>query len=512
MNEELRDRLATDLLRDLRSQLARIEARRSWITSAEIPDLEVRLQAATDLEAEQLHVSQVQAAVDGIVRLRRKVGHGPDLPIQIVTPAAPRAPLPVRAARVLARRSMAALNDALWSRRRARAREIMPNKAGPDEPPELSVILPTKNRGRRLIETLDAYRHQTSGLSFEIVVVDDGSTDGSAALVAGQPEVERYSLRLLQQSPAGPAAARNRALEAALGRLVFFTGDDIEPAPDLLLRHWQFHRAADFDPHLAALGLTRWPPRLDINATMRHIDGPGSQQFNYSWLKAGRSYDFRHFYTSNISLHRSMLTEAGGFDASFPDAAFEDAELAYRLSFRGLRIVYLEDALGFHHHPYLAKDFAARQRRCGRMGRILTHLHPELGRWTGSHALDRRRAEILSLGADRWQQLISLSRRLPELKEKAVAVATALDDFDPPRTDEFLAALFHFSVMEGLSEAAGQSEIWLVSLFADSLGPISRRLLPTLNGVAGEAASELARLPEFFSPIGRPQTRPIRKT
>ena len=66
---------------------------------------------------------------------------------------------------------------------------------------------------------------------------------------------------------------------------------------------------------------------------MRHVDGPGAQQFSYHYMVDGAEYDFRHFYTSNVSLRRDLLDrEPEGFSTEFPAAAFEDAELAYRLS------------------------------------------------------------------------------------------------------------------------------------------------------------------------------------
>ncbi len=510
MNDDpLKTQLAEDLALELKTHLAELEARKRSITPSQAPDPQARRQALQDLEAQVEQSTRLATEVERIVRQRRELGPGADLPLPKTPPTIPRALLPWRAARVLARRTSAAIRDMSWSMDRARARRLMPSPVGPGQPPHLSVIMPTRNRGPRLMATLDAYRAQNPGLSFEIVVVDDGSTDGSEVLLRERPQVDRYPLQMLYQAPSGPAAARNKGLEAARADLVFITGDDIEPTPDLLLRHWQFHRASPFDGRLAALGLTRWPTEAELTATMRHIDGPGSQQFNYGWMKAGRAYDFRHFYTSNISLHRSAIAEVGGFDTSFPDAAFEDAELAYRLSLRGMRILFLEDALAFHHHPYTAAAFARRQQRCGRMGRSLARLHPELSQWTGLPGLSRRRAEILCLGRHRWQTLVDLGRRLPELKSQAMEIATALDRSDPPGTDAFLLGLFHVSVLEGLSEDQRHRELWLASWLAGALREPSRRLRSELQGGARKAAETLADLPDLFPPIGKDHTHPV---
>ena len=204
--------------------------------------------------------------------------------------------------------------------------------------PRFSVVIPSYNRRLTLERVLDGYQLQTAEAPpFEVIVVDDGSTDGTAELLASR-RPSRYRLRFARQANGGPALARNRGLALAQGDIVLFTGDDVEPTPSLLAEHSRAHdaRAA---PTAIVLGLTRWTPDAELTATMRHIDGEGAQQFSYHFLKDGAEYDFRHFYTSNVSIRRSLLDcEPGYFATDFPAAAFQDAELAYRLSLHGGRI------------------------------------------------------------------------------------------------------------------------------------------------------------------------------
>jgi glycosyltransferase involved in cell wall biosynthesis len=244
--------------------------------------------------------------------------------------------------------------------------------------PPISVVIPTYNRVDELRRTLDAFEDQRpTGLDFEIVVVDDGSTDGTGELLASWRS-RRFRLRFDRQSNQGPARARNRALELAAGELVLFGGDDIEPDPGLLGAHIDEH-ARRGDPRAAVLGLTRWPEGAELTSTMRHIDGPGAQQFSYHVFSPGEEYDFRHFYTSNVSLRRALLAEEPeGFSTAFRWAAFEDAELAYRLSLRGMRIFYHPEAVAWHHHSYDARSFCLRQQRCGEMADVLIRIHPQL--------------------------------------------------------------------------------------------------------------------------------------
>src|SRR5262249_31588358 len=92
-----------------------------------------------------------------------------------------------------------------------------------------SVIIPTYNRAGRISHCLEAMRTQESGCEFEIIVVDDGSTDETLRVL------QRFSeVRIISQSNAGPAAARNRGVREASGEIVLFTDDDCEPFPNWL--------------------------------------------------------------------------------------------------------------------------------------------------------------------------------------------------------------------------------------------------------------------------------------
>jgi hypothetical protein len=112
---------------------------------------------------------------------------------------------------------------------------------------------------------------------------------------------------------------------------------------------------------------------------MAHIDGVGAQQFSYYYLRGGQEYDFRHFYTSNISIKTDFLKSLGHwFEVDFTYAAFEDVELAYRLSKNGLRILYFPAPLAFHYHYHTIWTFSKRQYVSGLMACLLVKKHPEL--------------------------------------------------------------------------------------------------------------------------------------
>ena len=321
-------------------------------------------------------------------------------------------------------------------------------------PPVVTVLIPTYGRAEALRTALGAWeRQEPTDLDFEVVVIDDGSPDDTRELLASHRS-ERFHLRRLSQANAGPAAARNAGMAVARGEIVLFTGDDIEPAPDLLEQHLAGHSAAA-DPDVAVLGMTRWPEGAALTATMRHVDGVGAQQFSYHWLSDGAEYDFRHFYTSNISVHRSVLDrEPEGFCTDFPLAAFEDAEFAHRLAGHGMRIRYRASALAFHHHRYDVRSFFERQRRCGLMAALLWRRRPVLARWLSIRDLDRLRlASALADGRVR-RTLDAVASNLEYWEGRALALAAFYDEIDPPpkAQDDVLHSLFLHAFLRGLAE------------------------------------------------------------
>ena len=318
----------------------------------------------------------------------------------------------------------------------------------------ISVVIPSFNRRQTLERVLEAYERQTpEAPPFEVVVVDDGSTDDTAELLASR-HPNRYRLRHAVQDNGGPARARNRGLELARGDLVLFTGDDVEPTPDLLAEHARAHEEHATSTAIV-LGLTRWHPEAEATATMRHVDGLGAQQFSYRFMKDGEEYDFRHFYTSNVSLRRSLLDrEPSYFATDFPAAAFEDAELAYRLSLHGGRIFYHPAAEAFHHHQYTARGFFRRQQRCGEMAVLLHRKQPQLEKWLGVRELTWLRVQTAAVGGDRQRLLSGLAVELDSWERRLLDLASFFDPLDAPPLDRLLIEVFRYGYFRGLAHGS----------------------------------------------------------
>lgn len=244
---------------------------------------------------------------------------------------------------------------------------------------EISVVIPTFNRIDVLPEVLAALGSQEGAPSFEVVVVDDGSADGTAEFLRSfRPS---YPLAVLHQENAGPARARNRGVARASGRRVAFLGDDTVPSKGWLAAH---HAAAARRPEerlLGVIGYTDWHPRMKVDPFLRYINEWGLQ-FGYSLIADPADVPFNFLYTSNLSLPRQALLE-DPFDLRFPYAAWEDTELGYRLKAKGLRLIYEPAAVTRHDHPTRLARFMARQEKAGYSAVVFYRLHPELAGFLG---------------------------------------------------------------------------------------------------------------------------------
>ncbi len=245
--------------------------------------------------------------------------------------------------------------------------------------PDFSVVIPTYNRMDVLPEVLAALEAQESPPSFEVIVVDDGSSDGTSKWLASQSF--QISVNVIRQQNLGPAAARNRGVQVATGGRVAFLGDDTVPSRGWLATHQRAIRSLADANQVAVLGYTGWHVRLRLNPFLSYINEYGLQ-FGYALIEDPNSVPFNFFYTSNISLPRDLLLREP-FDLQFPYAAWEDTELSYRLCKAGMRLIYEAEATVAHDHPTTVKRFTQRQEKAGYSAVVFYQLHEELGSFLG---------------------------------------------------------------------------------------------------------------------------------
>ncbi len=242
----------------------------------------------------------------------------------------------------------------------------------------ISVVIPTFNRSATLVRTLSGLANQSLNHdAYEVLVVDDGSTDQTARSVAGLQERFPVPLHYLYQPNRKQGAARNLGARSAAGMRLVFLGDDIVPTRDFLLEHERAHGQGSADPNRAVIGYTTWPPSFRRTRFLDYI-GEQGWQFGFSLIEDPSDVPFNFLYTSNLSLSREFFFEAGGFDEGFRQYGWEDIELSLRLKKLGMRLVYAREAKAYHFHPVSMSDFAERQRQVGRSAWKLYERHPEM--------------------------------------------------------------------------------------------------------------------------------------
>lgn len=240
----------------------------------------------------------------------------------------------------------------------------------------VAVVIPTYNRWDCLEATLECLLKQAL-LPDEVIVVDDGSTDGTWPKLEAWQKSHAcpYRFAIYTQENAGPAKARNLGVQQASSVFVAFLGDDTLPAVDWLQQHVACHRK--LGPGYAVVGYTGWDSDyVRITPFLRYINGRGPQ-FGYDLMEDGGVVPSTCFYTSNISLPRAYLL-AEPFDERFRLAGWEDSELGYRLSQRGMQIVYCEAAHTSHRHQTTIATFMRRQFNIGMVTLQMLEIHPEL--------------------------------------------------------------------------------------------------------------------------------------
>ncbi len=201
-----------------------------------------------------------------------------------------------------------------------------------------SVVVPAYNAGRTIRNCLDSLLHQTVDRErYEIIVVDDGSTDDTPQIVASYPGV-----RLVRQPNQGPAVARNRGVEEAKGEIVLFTDADCIPE-----QNWIEEMVRPFGEDDSVVGVkgvyrTRQREIIARFVQMEYED-------KYDVMKRYRFIDFVDTYSA--AFKRDVFLKFGGYDAAFPVACAEDVDLSFRLSKAGYRMVFNPKAVVYHIHP-----------------------------------------------------------------------------------------------------------------------------------------------------------------
>ncbi len=238
----------------------------------------------------------------------------------------------------------------------------------------LSIVIPTYNRLPILKKCLIALEHQqfrqdkdSQVLDYEVVLVDDGSTDGTLDWLTAHGDQFPH-VRSFAQNHAGPAAARNLGVKQAVGEIIIFIDSDL-----VVTEHFLQSHADALVKAQQRLGCDRlFTYGLVINTC--NFEDPTSEAYKVTDFSAA------YFATGNVAIARKWLLEAGLFDTRFQLYGWEDLELGVRLKQLGLKLIKCPEAVGYHWHPPFSLDqiprMIDREIQRGRMGVLFYRKHP----------------------------------------------------------------------------------------------------------------------------------------
>lgn len=227
--------------------------------------------------------------------------------------------------------------------------------------PLISVVIPTFNRAELLRASLESLACQCLGRDrFEVVVVDDGSTDTTSDVC--RDLAKRMHLRYFHIEHSGISAAKNLGIFAASAPILLFFDDDDYAAPTLLREHLIAHQQYP-EEWIAVLGYTTWAPSLPVTEVMHYVMDVGRLLFCYT-MNDGQTLDFTFFWGGRSSCKREFLARHGIFRHELR-SILEDIELGYRLSKHGLQVVFHRQAQQYMNRAITYDEFC---RRCERQG------------------------------------------------------------------------------------------------------------------------------------------------
>jgi glycosyltransferase involved in cell wall biosynthesis len=248
-----------------------------------------------------------------------------------------------------------------------------PSSAGKVATPRFSVVIPTYQRRDLVLAAVRSFERQEFDGSFEVIVVVDGSNDGTTEALRGM--AVSFPLTVVEQENKGLAAARNRGAEAAHGEILLFLDDDMEAHPrflaehdlsqregaDIVFGHFPLH--PESPANFISDGIKLWSEER-----RRRLSAPGASLTLYD-LAGGQ-----------MSISRKTFQSTGGFDTDFIRGGtfgFEDIDLCYRLLQKGCRAVFNPFAISYHKYIVGLRQFLRRGRKDGHADALFVKTHPE---------------------------------------------------------------------------------------------------------------------------------------
>ncbi len=270
----------------------------------------------------------------------------------------------------------------------------------------VSIVIPTYNRKPILEKCLKALENQKLNKNvgnYEIIVVDDGSTDGTSSWIKNNRAILPHVV-LYEQEHGGPALGRNLGVIKSKYEIIIFIDSDLIVLDDFIIRHidklliyWSKNNKKCFT----------------YGSVINTSDFDNPQSEKYKLLDTS----FAYFATGNVAISKELILSVGLFDTSFSLYGWEDLELGERLQKVGTKLIKCPKAVGFHWHPPFnceqIESLIAQEKERARMALVFFKKHPNLR--------VRFMIQLTPLHNLLWQTLclgglISIERILPLLK------------------------------------------------------------------------------------------------
>ena len=270
----------------------------------------------------------------------------------------------------------------------------------------VSIVIPTYNRKPILEKCLIALENQKLNdniNNYEVIVVDDGSTDDTTSWIKKNNEVLPHVV-LYEQEHGGPALGRNLGVMKSKYEIIIFIDSDLVVLEDFIVCHvnklllsWQKNNKKCF-----TYGSV-------INTS--NFNNPESETYKLTDIS------FAYFATGNVAISKELILNIGLFDTSFSLYGWEDLELGERLKKLGTKLIKCPEAVGFHWHPPFdltqIESLIAQEKERAKMALIFYKKHSNLRVrfMIQLTPINKLLWEILCLGG-----LLSIKKLFPLLK------------------------------------------------------------------------------------------------
>lgn len=213
----------------------------------------------------------------------------------------------------------------------------------------ISVIIPIYNTEKTIVQTLKGLKNQRKK-DFEVVIVDDGSTDNSSKLVTKFEKQSGLAINLIHQKNSGPAKARNLGVKHSEGNIVIFLDSDCIPP-----KNWIEEMVKPLNKKVVG---------CNCGYEVKNKESLIARYINYEIAKRhkkliGRSVDTIGTYST--SLIKSVFNEVGGFDTKYRAASGEDFDLAFNIRRKGYNLVFTGKTFVYHYHPDSLRKYLKQQ-------------------------------------------------------------------------------------------------------------------------------------------------------